>query len=74
MLIRVLCVDKTRGFVEDHLLEDFIRTGRVVAFFRPGSNEWVDVGRNSIRNKTDIDFAGQDRRGKSYFSDRYRKM
>jgi hypothetical protein len=74
MLIRVLCVDKTRGFVEDHLLEDFIRTGRVVAFFRPGSNEWVDVGRNSIRNKTDIEFPGQDRRARSDFSDRYRKM
>jgi hypothetical protein len=74
MLIRVLCVDKTRGFVEDHLLEDFIRSGRIVAFFRPGSNEWIDVGRNSIRIGTDIGFSGQDRRAKSDFSDRYRKM
>lgn len=74
MLIRVLCADKTRGFIEDHLLEDFIRTGRIVAFFRPSSNEWVDVERNSIRNKTEIGFPGQERRSKSEISERYRKM
>jgi hypothetical protein len=33
MLIRVLCSDKSRGFVEDYYLDDLIGRGVVVAFF-----------------------------------------
>ncbi len=65
MMIRVLCADKTRGFVEDYLLEDYIRGGKVIAFFRPGSNEWVDVKRDSIRGKRNASFTGPERRSKS---------
>jgi hypothetical protein len=49
MRIRVLCSDKSRGYVEDNKLHDLIEKGIVVAFFRPGSNEWVDARKNNIR-------------------------
>jgi hypothetical protein len=48
MLIRVLCRDQCRGLVEDYDLDDLMRRGIVVAFFRPGSNEWVDARNNHI--------------------------
>jgi hypothetical protein len=51
MLIRVLCSNKTCGWVEPRALDDLIRRGLVVAFFRQHSNEWVDVGNGTIRRK-----------------------
>ena len=62
MMIRVLCIDKSRGFVEDSNLDDLVRRGIIVAFFRPGSNEWVDVKNNDIRKKSDTKYAGAERR------------
>jgi hypothetical protein len=62
MLIRVLCKDKSRGFVEDCYLEDLIRRGVVVAFSRPASNESVDVKNNYIRKKAGIGYKEPERR------------
>ncbi len=55
MLVRVLCSDKSRGYVEDHELHDLIERGIVVAFFQPGSNEWVNAKNHQkciIRNNS----------------------
>jgi hypothetical protein len=68
MLIRVLCSDKSRGFVEDCNLEAMIRRGIVVAFFRPGSNEWVDVKNSHLRKRTSIGYKGAERRSRSRIS------
>ncbi len=62
MLIRVLCKDKGLGFVEDYHLDDFIGKGVVEAFFRPGSNEWVDIEKKPIRKKVSIEYKGPERR------------
>jgi hypothetical protein len=62
MQIRVLCSDKCRGFLEDYYLDDLISRGVIVAFFRPGSNEWVDPQNNHIRKKTSIGYKGPERR------------
>jgi hypothetical protein len=42
-----------------------IKRGIVVAFFRPDSNEWVDVKNNSIWKKAGIGYNGVERRSKS---------
>ena len=62
MQIRVLCSDKCCGFVEDYNLDDLISRGIVVAFFRPGSNEWVDLKNDKIRKKASIEYKGPERR------------
>lgn len=62
MMIRVLCRDRSRGFVEASNLDDFVRRGIVIAFFRPGSNEWVDVRNNAIRKKSNVQYTGAERR------------
>ena len=62
MMIRVLCIDKSRGFVEDSNLDDLVRRGIIVAFFRPGSDEWIDVKNNNIRKKSNAMYAGPERR------------
>jgi hypothetical protein len=62
MMIRVLCSDKSRGFVDDSNLDDLVRRGIVVAFFRPGSNEWVDVKNKYIRKKSSAEYKGLERR------------
>jgi hypothetical protein len=46
MLIRVLCSDKSRGYVDDNSVQDLIKRGIVVAIFRPETNEWIDAGKN----------------------------
>ncbi len=43
MRIKVLCSDKSRGYVRAEELNDLIDRGIVVAFFRPGSDEWIDA-------------------------------
>jgi hypothetical protein len=65
MLIQVLCSDKCRGYIEDSNLDDMIKRGIVVAFFRSASNEWVDVKNHRIRKKADIGYKGVERRSKS---------
>jgi hypothetical protein len=62
MRIRVICSDKSRGYVEDYNLDDLISRGMVVAFFRPGSNEWVDVKKNHIRKEKSVGYQGPERR------------
>ncbi len=62
MMIRVLCKDKCRCFVDDSNLDDLVRRGIIVAFFRPGSNEWVDVKNNNIRKKSNVKYNGEERR------------
>lgn len=63
MLIRVLCSNKTCGWVEADALDDLIRRGLVVAFFRNESNEWVDVGNGKIRRRRKISpYRGPERR------------
>ncbi len=62
MMIRVRCMDRSYGFVEDSNLDDLVRRGIVVAFFRPGSDEWVDVENNNIRKKSNIEYSGPERR------------
>jgi len=64
MLLRVLCSDKSRGYIEDAELDDMIKRGIVVAFFRPASNEWVDVKSNRTRKKAGIGYKGVERRSK----------
>ncbi len=65
MLIRVLCRDKSRGYIDDHHLNDMIKRGIVVAFFRPASNEWVDVKYDAIRKKVSLEYKGVERRSKT---------
>lgn len=43
MRIKVLCSDKSRGYVRADELNDLIDRGIVVAFSRPGSDEWIDA-------------------------------
>jgi hypothetical protein len=62
MLIRVICSDKSCGYIEDSDLDDMIMRGIVVAFCQPGSNEWVDVKNYCIREKADIGHNGVKRR------------
>ncbi len=62
MMIRVLCVDKSRGFVEDSNLQDLIDRGIIVAFFRPSSGEWVDARNGRIRKKSNFEYTGPERR------------
>jgi len=61
-MIRVLCRDKRRGYVQQSNLQDLITMGVVVAFFRPGSNEWVDVHEGNIRTGKIIGYEGPERR------------
>ena len=62
MMIRVLCRDKSRGYVQQSSLQNLIKMGVVVAFFRPGSNEWVDVHDGKIRTGKNIEYEGPERR------------
>jgi hypothetical protein len=62
MQIRVLCSDQHCGFVEDCYLDDLISRGVIIAFFRPGSNEWVDPQNNLVRKKRSIGYKGPERR------------
>jgi hypothetical protein len=50
-LIRVICRDGSRGFVEDSSLGDFIRIGTVISFFRADLNEWVDIGYDGAKKE-----------------------
>jgi hypothetical protein len=65
MLIRVLCRDKSRGYVENYYLDGMIRRGIVVAFYRPQSNRWVDVKYDRIRKKVSLEYKGVERRSKT---------
>jgi hypothetical protein len=62
MLIRVICKDKSSGCVEDASLETLIAWGEIVAFFRPGSDEWVDIASGRFRKKADSTYTGPERR------------
>jgi hypothetical protein len=64
VLIRVLCKDKSAGQVEDSALDELIRKGVVIAFFRPESNEWVDVRKSTLRKEKEKPpgYAGPERR------------
>ena len=62
MMIRVLCRDKSRGYVEESNLQDLIRRGVVVAFFRPGTNKWINVQNGNIRMGEGIENKGPERR------------
>jgi len=62
MMIRVLCRDKSRGYVQDSNLQDLIRRGVVVAFFRPGTNKWVNVQNGNTRISEGIEYKGPERR------------
>ncbi len=44
MLVRVICKDGSCGSIEGCNMNDFIRTGKIAAFFCPHSSAWVDVG------------------------------
>ena len=62
MMIRVLCRDKSRGYVQDSDLQDLIRRGVVVAFFRPGTNKWVSVQNGNTRISEGIESKWPERR------------
>ncbi len=62
MMIQVVCRDQSRGFVEDSNLDDAVIMGIVVAFFRPGPNEWVDTKNGNVRKKADAAYTGPERR------------
>ena len=64
MLIRVLCKDKSCGYVQDSNLQDLIRRGVVVAFSRPDTNDWVNVQEGKIRTSGDTENIGQERRNR----------
>jgi len=44
MKVRVIGTDGSWGSVEGCYVNDFIRTGKVTAFYCSLSNEWVNVG------------------------------
>ncbi len=67
MLIQVLWKDNSRVYVQDHNLEDLIKKGQVQEFFRPYSNEWVDVKEKPIRKNASICYNGPERRFKTMF-------
>jgi hypothetical protein len=68
MLIQVLWKDNRRVYVQDHNLDDLIKTGQIQEFFRPYSNEWVNVKGGPIREKTSIEYDGPERRFKAIFT------
>ena len=43
MKVRVLYSDMSRGLVEDSNLDDLASRGLIVAYSRPGSEEWVEA-------------------------------
>jgi len=47
MLIRAIYEDYTRGMIQDSYLENLIRQGRIVGFFR--TNGYVRIGHDPIR-------------------------
>jgi hypothetical protein len=65
MMIKVISKDKSQGCVEASQLDCFINMNIVMAFFRPSSNEWVDVASGNIRKNSDAYYAGPERRFKS---------
>ncbi len=64
MRIKVLCSDKSRGYVKDNELHELIEKGVVVAFFRAGSGEWVDAKKHRKMNKGQQSFKVPDRTSK----------
>ena len=62
VMIRVLCRDKSRGFVQDSDFDDLVRRGIVVAFYRPSSDEWVDAKGPDVRQKSEVEYYGPERR------------
>ncbi len=64
MRIKVLCCDKSRGYVKDYELNDLIEKGIVVAFFRPGSDEWVDAKKHRMRINENNGYKVPDRTSK----------
>jgi len=59
MLIKVICKDKTAGFINEVNLTRLLRTGDIAAFYRAG--EWVAVDRDPIRSGG-RGYAGPERR------------
>ena len=64
MMICVLCRDKSRGYVQDSNLQDLIRRGVVVAYSRPGTNEWVNVQNGIMKTSGGTEYMGPERRNK----------
>lgn len=59
MLIRAIYEDYTRGMIQDSLLENLIRQGKIVGFFRTGG--YVRIGHDPIRGNGG-DYKGPERR------------
>ncbi len=65
MLIKVLWKDNRHVYVQDVHLDNLINEGEVQKFFRPYSNEWVNIEDGSIRNISGADYTGPERRFKT---------
>ncbi len=50
MLIRVIYKNNSSGMVKDHLLDELIKSGEIVAFHR--SSGWATIGRDPVRGKS----------------------
>ncbi|MBT0662702.1 hypothetical protein KI809_00160 [Geobacter pelophilus] len=60
MLIMVRYMDGSYDMVVDHRLEGLIKAGRVLEFRR--GNGWARVGRDQLRENSNKDFRGDERR------------
>ena len=59
MLIRAIYEDYTRGMIKDSYLDNLIRQGKIVGFFRTGG--YVRIGHDPIRG-TGGEYMGPERR------------
>jgi len=65
MMIKVIYHDNRADMVKEYLLEELIRTKKIIAFRR--SNGWVNLGRDPVR-ASQLPFVGQERRKKGVIS------
>jgi hypothetical protein len=60
MIIKVMYHDRTYDMVYESLLDQLIREGKVMKFYRP-SEGWITVGRRPVRGRGGA-YQGPDRR------------
>ena len=59
--IEVEYQDGSHAFVDDHSLENLIKSNRIKQFFRPSEKRWITIGIDAVRSSKG-NYCGTERR------------
>jgi hypothetical protein len=63
MLLRVRYPNVTFDYVSTQMIDEFIAEKRIIKFYRPSGQQWIDIERDTIRRAKNRKYKGIERRG-----------